>query len=883
MKKTIISLILLLGIFNVAFSQDDNLITIEGTYQDYAGQSIEGGYIVIYPSLKYEQGYRDKHYKISVPPGSIIIFFYKELEYRVYINEPIKKYTSPPKLDVAPQNSAKIPVGSVAMNDTTKFDLYKYELYGIPENAEVIYQDGEYYWHSIDEVFFKKENNKFYVNTFYENIYFPKKLNVDYRSSFSLDFPNKLPKLQKQYQQGSDKLNDKLSLFSYGDAIDKNTTQTFNPYRLLRIGYNFKNSVKLTFKLKRKNQLVLNYNTENVIGIVPNSNKNVNNVNLYLKNFSFSKAENLKISLKTFYNHVKTHFAEHNANYSLLMHSITSTPPNFDNKNSHTAYSPPAQTPYRMVETDNFDKIQHFGSFLKLHYNSKKQWNLNYAASINQNRTNLQNIPSYIVATPWYTDKNTKETFFQTFAEFNYKYGSEPINYSLLLKSKFESSSFTRQLNKNSEIIESYPYNQRQLNEHLFYNNFVYRQNNFYLEATASGSLYNSNTLTGKKIYFLPSSNFSIRVSNFRFDAEYSKTIKEYPLNISNLYFNSLFYSSENFGYYQDINYPKVQTNIQPENIEKISFSANYHKYFSFNYIDLYASYDIYRYKNSIVPILVNKDFILQNAVNYTENNLKISFEYKPRRHYSFKLNFNKPTSRVTKILSGEERVPYAGFSDVSINFVKDKPIGAIVGSSFERDANGKVIVGTNGLPLVNNSLSIIGDPTPDWILNLDQYITVRNFKLSIHLEYKNGGDVWNGTKNALDYYGVSQSSADLRNSGTFIINGVTQTGAQNTTPVDVQTYLQYYGQSGIAENAIEDASWFRINEISLAYINDAKYYNDNLKFRIVVWVKNILVFTPYSGVDPQTALLGYQTNQALDYYNFPALQSFGVTFDVKF
>ncbi len=882
MKKTIISIILLLGIFNVAFSQEDSLITVEGVLTDYKGNHVDCIYMVTSPASRQYNKSDEGHYKIQVPPNSYVTFSYKGLEYRVRIDEPFIKYTAPPKIDKEAPNTQELPVGKVAMSNTKYNTFDKAGLYGIPENAEILYSVD---WHLTDQIYFNEEDNKFYVNTRDKNIYFPEKLNVDYRSSFSLDFPNKLPKLQTQYQQGSDKLNDKLSLFSYGDAIDKGTTQTFNPYSLFQTGYNFKNSIKLALKIKKDAQLILDYNNENVIGIVPNSKKNVNNASIYLKDFFFNNIQDFKISLRTFYYDTRTHFSEHNANYSLLMHSLTSTPPNFDNKNSHTAYSPSAQNPYRMIETNNFEKIQNTGSVLTLHYNARIDWDLTYVASVNQNLTKLQNIPSYIIVNPWYTNKNTKEDFFQTFAEFNYDYHfSFDLKHSLLLKSNFESSSFTRQLERNSEIIESYPYNQRQLNEHFLNNTFDFHLLGARFFLNLNGALYNSNTLTGKKIYFLPSTSLAMYIRyHFKFTAEYSQTIKEYPLNISNLYFNSLLYSSENFGYYQDINYPRVQANIQPENIEKISFSADYHKYFHFNYIGLYAGYDICRYKNSIVPILVNKSFILQNAVNYTESNLKISFEYELRRHYSFKLSFNKPTSRVTEILSGEERIPYAGFSDVSVNFVKDKPIGAIVGSSFERDANGNVIVGTNGLPLARNSLSVIGDPTPDWILNLDQHFKIKRFELSIYLEYKNGGDVWNGTKNALDYYGVSQSSADLRNSGTFIIEGVTQDGSQNTTPVDVQTYLQHYGQSGIAENAIEDASWVRINEISLAYTNRNSYYRARLDFTITLWAKNILVFTPYSSVDPQTALFGYQTNQALDYYNFPALQSFGVTFDIKF
>ncbi|HTH55425.1 MAG TPA: hypothetical protein VL728_05225, partial [Cyclobacteriaceae bacterium] len=153
----------------------------------------------------------------------------------------------------------------------------------------------------------------------------------------------------------------------------------------------------------------------------------------------------------------------------------------------------------------------------------------------------------------------------------------------------------------------------------------------------------------------------------------------------------------------------------------------------------------------------------------------------------------------------------------------------------------------------------------------------------------KKGGQVWNGTKAALNYAGRSQQTGEQRNISNYVFDGVTTNGAVNTVPVDFynpalnlqQNRWVRYGSSGVGEEHVEDASWIRLNEISLSYKIYPRLNGVKKELAISFIGKNLLLITPYSGVDPGTALYGYSSGNGLDLFNAPSLRSYSflVTF----
>ena len=128
--------------------------------------------------------------------------------------------------------------------------------------------------------------------------------------------------------------------------------------------------------------------------------------------------------------------------------------------------------------------------------------------------------------------------------------------------------------------------------------------------------------------------------------------------------------------------------------------------------------------------------------------------------------------------------------------------------------------------------------------------------------------------------YGVSK---ETENRGTTMVypNSVTEEGKPNTTPMKYdQTWYTGLGGgfSGATSQFVEDGTWFRLREITVAYsfkdLSSVWKHLDRIDLNFSC--RNLFLITKYKGVDPETNLTGAGTNSmGMDYYNMPNTRSF--------
>jgi hypothetical protein len=81
---------------------------------------------------------------------------------------------------------------------------------------------------------------------------------------------------------------------------------------------------------------------------------------------------------------------------------------------------------------------------------------------------------------------------------------------------------------------------------------------------------------------------------------------------------------------------------------------------------------------------------------------------------------------------------------------------------------------------------------------------------------------------------------------------------------------------------AIEKTDWVRLRDITLSY-------NLQIKSKVIKAAqvygtgKNLLLITPYSGIDPETNLQGADNGQGMDYFNNPGTKSYLVGLKITF
>lgn len=264
-------------------------------------------------------------------------------------------------------------------------------------------------------------------------------------------------------------------------------------------------------------------------------------------------------------------------------------------------------------------------------------------------------------------------------------------------------------------------------------------------------------------------------------------------------------------------------------------------------------------------------------------------------------LTFTRNRSLIKALPDDVESINLASFSALSSANIVGQPYGVLRGTRYKRDSQGRMVIGSDGWPLMDVQQGVIGDPNPDWVMGINNNFSYKGVQLSFLWDIKEGGDMWNGTKGVLDYLGVSKESGDQRTITGHIFDGVVAdsqgepTEAINTTPVDFAnpalglTGIRWRKAGtllGLAEDNIEDTSWIRLREVTVGYNFSFKNEGKAKAFRnasVSIYGRNLLLFTDYTGIDPETNLRGPGNAQGWDYFNMPNTKGYGMTLKLIF
>lgn len=287
----------------------------------------------------------------------------------------------------------------------------------------------------------------------------------------------------------------------------------------------------------------------------------------------------------------------------------------------------------------------------------------------------------------------------------------------------------------------------------------------------------------------------------------------------------------------------------------------------------------------------------VQNAGIINNRGIELSITTQPINISGFKwdLGLIYATNKNEVLdLSGAEYVGLGGFTSANGAAYMGFPLPVIRGYDYVKFGRGVVYSGvdidktysgwkagdlyihTTGYPVQDPQIRIIGDPNPDWTGSVRSTFTLfGEIELSALLDFKQGGDVWNGTLGALTYFGTSKESEDR---GTFTVFNGYGPGAGKSVVKD-QAYYQGVGSSfvGPSSSNMEDGSYVKLREISIAYTlrsDFIKEWTGLSSIDLRVSARNLKTWTNYKGIDPETNLTGGTNLRGLDYFNNPQTRS---------
>ncbi len=266
-------------------------------------------------------------------------------------------------------------------------------------------------------------------------------------------------------------------------------------------------------------------------------------------------------------------------------------------------------------------------------------------------------------------------------------------------------------------------------------------------------------------------------------------------------------------------------------------------------------------------------------------------------KDFSWDINVNYARNRNTVLELGEglkEISLESGFTEMGAYAIKNLPYGVLYGTRWDRTSNGDLIIGANGLPRKALERGQIGNPYPKWYGGIRNTFTYKKLSFTFLWDVRVGGDIWNGTWARLNNIGRTAESAEGREK-FYIIPGqkvvsVNPDGSENYESNDIKIsaynyYRTFKGDGGAyaAENAIQDGGWVRLRDASISYaLPIGPKASRKIKgVTLSVTGRNLLLFTDYTGVDPETSLTGAGSNiGGWDYFNNPGTKSY--TFALK-
>ena len=187
---------------------------------------------------------------------------------------------------------------------------------------------------------------------------------------------------------------------------------------------------------------------------------------------------------------------------------------------------------------------------------------------------------------------------------------------------------------------------------------------------------------------------------------------------------------------------------------------------------------------------------------------------------------------------------------------------GNLSGSILSRNTNGDLLISpTSGLPFTNTSdFFQVGDRQPDFKVGLINSFSYNDFSFSFNLDFRKGGDVWNGNEYYMYLMGLSTRS--LNREELVTIKGVLNDGLQNTSNPTVNTiavsplYRSDYFSTSTAVEAdfMETVNWMRLRDATLTYRFPQKLMKRQKLFRsaaVFITGTDLFMITNYTGADP--------------------------------
>ena len=293
------------------------------------------------------------------------------------------------------------------------------------------------------------------------------------------------------------------------------------------------------------------------------------------------------------------------------------------------------------------------------------------------------------------------------------------------------------------------------------------------------------------------------------------------------------------------------------------------------------------------VPLPATSGFtsVVTNAGKLQTRGIELMISGTPIRTDNFQweaaLNFTRFKSMVTELAPGVESISIGGFTSPNIRLVSGEEYGQIWSNAYQRNEQGQMLIGSNGLPRVTTQVQKVGNPNPLFTMGFNNSFAFKNLTFSFLLDLKYKGDQMSRTIGDLRINGVAAETAEyprFNADGTpnkpYLFEGVLDDGKPNDIYVTAQDYWGLRGKYVAWEGYVLDATFLKLREANLGYNFPSSALN-GIKFlkglQVAIYGRNLFMYTPnYPHLDPEQNLLGISNARGLEFGIQPTARTIG-------
>jgi len=315
----------------------------------------------------------------------------------------------------------------------------------------------------------------------------------------------------------------------------------------------------------------------------------------------------------------------------------------------------------------------------------------------------------------------------------------------------------------------------------------------------------------------------------------------------------------------------------------------------------LSATFDYFNNKSKNVLLFelqnsyLGYDTYPTNNASFTTSGVEFDLFYrmisKKELNIDFGVNISKYSTIIDEISSGEQSLSNHGNLEI-INRVGE-PLNSFYGYKFtgvyttQSDASNSNLVNDRGIAY--GAGDAIYENVPDENGELDQMINQKDKQLLgsfepdffggvyLNAQYKNWsvntffqGVYGNEVYNYVRYY--NEKMTDLSNQSIKVLQRWQYEGQETTVPK--ATWNDPIGNTAFSDRWIEDGSYFRLRQLTLAYQVKSKVLGLN-SLKIYTTATNLFTLSAYKGYDPGFSYSTDLISQGVDYGNMPTPKQF--------